>query len=305
MKSLSKYLLESLEVVAPVFEMAKDKDSIIKQLSANTDLGGYVDYLNKMLDDPDAKSILINAFLNAEEDSYEFSGKMINIPVSKLHPTQSEIDVDKSLGYPFKNEGAATACMKMFFDSSVAQMPFPLITFDGKFIVDGHHRWSQVYSFNPDAKMECFDLKVKSGGKIDEQDMLKIVQGLLAAKRAEDGKGAIPRSTVEGANLFKMSEKEVKDTIVRYCDKDAKVAEIIQNAAECNSAEELADYLCGNLMKLRADNMAYARKGNNRGVMPQTDRGGDDPDDMGTAKPDKKGSALNKLVNAKVDKDVI
>lgn len=302
MKSLSNYLLES---ITPIFEMAKDKRALIKQLSANADLGGYVDYLNKMLDDPDAKSILLNAFLNAEEDSYEFSGKMINIPVSKLHPTQSEIDVDKSLGFPFKSEKAANMSMDNFFSGSTVVMPFPLITFNGQFIVDGHHRWSQVYSFNPDAKMECFDLKVKSGGKIDEQDMLKIVQGLLAAKRAEDGKGSIPRSTVEGANLFKMSEKEVKDTIVRYCDKDAKVAEIIMNAAECNGAEELADYLCGNLMKLRADNMVYAKKGNNRGVMPQTDRGGDDPDDMGTAKPDKKGSALNKLVNAKVDKDVI
>lgn len=301
MKSLSKYLLES---IAPIFEMAKDKDSLIKQLSSNADLGGYVDYLNKMLDDPDAKAVLLNAFLNADDDAYEFTGKMINLDVTKLHPTQSEIDVDKSLGYPFKNEGAATACMKMFFDSAVAQMPFPLITFNGKFIVDGHHRWSQVYSFNPNAKMECFDLKVKKGN-ISEQDMLKIVQGLLAAKRAEDGKGSIPRSIVEGANLFKMSEKEVKDTIVRYCDKNATVAEIIQNAAGCGSAEELADYLCDNLMKLRADNMSYAKKGNNRGVMPQTDRGGDDPDDMGSAKPDKKGSALNKLVNAKVDKKVV
>lgn len=302
MKSLSKYLLES---VAPIFEMAKDKDSLIKQLSSNADLGSYVDYLNKMLDDPDAKAVLLNAFLNADDDAYEFTGKMINLDVTKLHPTQSEIDVDKSLGFPFKSEKTAKMSMDNFFSGSTVVMPFPLITFNGQFIVDGHHRWSQVYSFNSDAKMECFDLKVKSGGKISEQDMLKIVQGLLAAKRAEDGKGLIPRSTVEGANLFKMSEKEVKDTIVRYCDKDATVAEIIQNATGCGSAEELADYLCDNLMKLRKDNMAYAKKGNNRGVMPQTDRGGDNPDDMSSAKPDKKGSALNKLVNAKVDKKIV
>lgn len=302
MKSLSNYLLES---VAPIFEMAKDKKALIKQLSANADLGGYVDYLNKMLDDPDAKAVLLNAFLDSDDAAYQFSGKMVDIAVTDLHPTQSEIDVDKSLGFPFKSEKAANMSMDNFFSGSTVVMPFPLITFNGQFIVDGHHRWSQVYSFNPDAKMECFDLKVKSGGKISEQDMLKIVQGLLAAKRAEDGKGAIPRSTVEGANLFKMSEKDVKTTIVRYCDKDQAVAEIIMKAAECNGAEELADYLCGNLMKLRADNMVYAKKGNNRGVMPQTDRGGDDPDDMGSAKPDKKGSALNKLVNAKVDKKVV
>lgn len=304
MKSLCEYLLESIES-APVLEMAKDKDTLLKRLAAQTDLGSYVDYLNKMLDNPDAKSVLLSAFLDSDNDTYEFSGKMVNIPVTKLHPTQSEIDVDKSLGFPFKSESSATMSMKNFFSGSTVKMPFPLITFNGEFIVDGHHRWSQVYSFNPDAKMECFDLKVKSGGKISEQDMLKIVQGLLAAKRAEDGKGQIPRSIVEGANLFEMSEKQVKDTIIMYCAKDSNVAEIIQNAAECSSSEELAEYLCDNLMQLRKDNMTYAKRGNNRGVMPQIDRGGDNPDDMGTAGPDKKGSALNKLVNAKVDKDVI
>lgn len=301
MKKLSDFLLESLNIIESV-----NKKDIIKQLSNNTDLGGYVDYLNKMLDDPDARSILISAFVDSKDkDAYEFDGKMINISVKQLHPTQSEIDVDKSLGYPFKNSNTATSSMKMFFDSNIAQMPFPLITFNGKFIVDGHHRWSQVYSFNPDAKMECFDLKIKKGGKLDEQDVLKIVQGLLAAKRAEDGKGSIPKSTVEGANLFKMTEKQVKDTIVRYCDRDSEVAQIICAAANCDSIEDLANYLCDNLMMLRKDNISYAKKGNNRGIMPQTDRGGDDPNNMSSAKPDKKGSALHKLTHGRIDKDVV
>lgn len=302
MKKLHQYLSESLISL----NESVNRNKLIQQLSSNSDLGGYVDYLNRMLDDPDAKSVLISAFVESnDKNAYEFSGKMMNIKVTDLHPTQAEIDVDKSLGYPFKSPSTANACMKMFFESDVAQMPFPLITFDGKFIVDGHHRWSQVYSFNPEAKMECFDLKLKKGGKIDEQDVLKIVQGLLAAKRAEDGKGSLPKSIVEGANLFKMTEKQVKDTITRYCDRDTEVAQIICNTTNTGSIEGLADYLCDNLMKLRKDNISYARKGNNRGIMPQTDRGGDDPDNMDSAKPNTKGSALHKLTHGKIDKDVI
>ena len=297
MRSLRDFINEALA-------QTNNKD-LLKQLSSNADLAGYVDYLNKMIADPDAKAILTHAFLNAENNAYEFKGKMIDIPVTDLHPTQSEIDVDKSLGFPFKSEKTAKSSMKMFFDSSAVKMPFPLITFNGKFIVDGHHRWSQVYSFKPDAKMECFDLKVAKGGQISEQDMLKIVQGLLATKRAEDGKGNIPRSTVEGANLFKMNQKQVQDTIIDYCNRDIKVAEIIWTAAGQSDMEGLAEYLCDNLMMLRQDNLKYAMKGNNRGVMPQTDRGGDNPDDQESAKPDKKGSALHKLTHAKVDKDVI
>lgn len=285
MKSLATYIFEALN--------ATEKE-LLEKLSKQKSLADYVDVLNKMLKDKDAKNVLIKAFIEGQDNpAYKFDAKQKNIPVTQLHPTQSEIDVDKSLGYPFKNTQAATACMKMFFEDPVVVMPFPLITFEGKYIIDGHHRWSQVFAFNPDAKMDCFDITVK-GGKVDEQEMLKITQGFIAAKRAEDGKGEIPANHVEGANLFKMSDKQIKDTVVSYCE-NKETAEIICNAAGQSTPEELADYLCDNLLELQKENRAYSRKGNPRGVMPQTDRGGDNPDDQKSAKPDAKGSVLNKF----------
>ena len=38
-------------------------------------------------DDPDAKAVLLNAFLNADDDAYEFTGKMVNLDVTKLEPS--------------------------------------------------------------------------------------------------------------------------------------------------------------------------------------------------------------------------
>lgn len=301
MKHLFEYLTESL------LNEGLNSDELIKKLASNTDLGKYVDYLNAMIKNKDAHDILNKAFMNTDDDDHiEFDGKMKVIPVKQLHPTQSEIDVNKSIGYPFKGVKEAEGNMKNFFEhSDNVQMPFPLITFNGKFIVDGHHRWSQVYSFNPEASMECFDLTVSEGKEISPQDMLKITQGLLAVKRVEDGKGDIPKAVVEGANLFKMSEDEVKKTIISYCDKSEKIAKIIWEACGKSDAQGLAGYLCSNLMLLRKDNEKYAKSGNNRGVMPQTDRGGNDPENMKTAAPDASGSALDKLTNAKIDANVL
>ena len=289
MKSLSTYIFEALN--------ATEKE-LLEKLSKQKSLADYVDVLNKMLKDEDAKNVLIKAFIEGQDNpAYKFDAKQKNIPVTQLHPTQSEIDVDKSLGYPFKGPKEAEACMKMFFKDPIVVMPFPLITFEGKYIIDGHHRWSQVFAFNPDAKMDCFDITIK-GGKVDEQEMLKITQGFIAAKRAEDGKGEIPANHVDGPNLFEMSAKEIKDKVVKeYCGKEGgeEVNQIICSASKQDTTEELADYLCDNLLELQKENRAYSKKGNPRGVMPQTDRGGDNPDDQKSAKPEAKGSVLNKF----------
>ena len=303
MKRLIEYIAESLIKE----EISNEAKQIIEKLQKTNNLGEYVDDLNALLKDKDAKQILTKAFVSSGDDNpIELDAKMEFISVKDLHPTQNEIDVDKSLGYPFKGTKEAEVNMKEFFDNSdKVNMPFPLVTFQGEYILDGHHRWSQVYTFNPECKMQCFDITQSNGEKIDEQQALKICQGILAAKRAIDKKGSIPKNTVQGANLFKMNEKEVKEKIINYCEKNEDAAKIIEKYEKVNNAEKLADKLCENLMLLRKDNEKYANKGNERGVMPQTDKGGDDPEDMKTAKPDVKGSVLHAMSHAKINPKIV
>ena len=306
-----EYILESKKNDEEISdETLKHVYKFLSRLADKDSLGDYVKQLNAMLEDKDAKQILIKAFGKAKH-GYKFDGAFKNIPVKDLHPTQSEIDVNKSIGYPFKNAETAKLNGEKYYGSKPVVMPFPLITFDGKYILDGHHRWSQVFAFNPDAKMECLDIKLAKDSdikKLSPNDALKICQGVLAAKRAQDGKGKIPQSKVEGANVFNMSEEDIKNKVNEYINKDQKskeAAEELKKCANLDSVDEFKDLIAKNLLKLQEDNKKYSDAGNPRGDMPQTDKGGDDPEKQETARPEKPGSALNTFIKGTVSDKVL
>ena len=69
-----------------------------------------------------------------------------------------------------------------------------------------------------------------------------------------------------------------------------------------------SDFVTDNLMSLKANNYPETIKGEsapNRGLMPQTDKGGTDSNDKKTALPSKHGSALNKLKNGKFVQSIL
>ena len=55
----------------------------------------------------------------------------------------------------------------------------PVVTYNGKYVIDGHHRWSQVYAANPDAKVPTIDIR----GNLKPSEMLKVVHAAIAADR--------------------------------------------------------------------------------------------------------------------------
>ena len=145
MKNLSEFIYESL-----VFEAADTTDEqkyMIKSLSKNKDLKNYVKYLEAMLEDDDARNVLLKAFFNStSKDAYKFNVKIHALPILQLHPTQNEIDIDNSLGFPFsggkKNQDEnRKMCVNNFYGSKKKDpemtLGFPLITFNGKYIIDG------------------------------------------------------------------------------------------------------------------------------------------------------------------------
>lgn len=253
----------------------------------------YVDTLNKMLDDPKAAALLVDGFGGELGDSkLKFQAK--NIVVANLVPTQSEIDVTKSIDWELKNPDYLETIMK----NKPIIFSMPLITFRHNYVIDGHHRWSQVFAFNPEAKMVCFDYD----GNISPIQMLKTTQGAIAAKKAEsENEDKIPSEIVEGQNLFDKSWNHEK--IVEYIkskEKDNKydIAGCINvmksYKKEIDTLDKFAEYVADNLMQLKISNPPI-ESAPNRGDMPQTDKAGNDPDDPKTSSPEVKGSALNKL----------
>ncbi len=265
----------------------------------------YVDTLNEMLKDPKAKVLLQDGF-GGELGDYKLKFKVRKISVNTLRPTQAEIDINKSVDYALKL--APKANLDKYFADEVI-LKFPLVTFRHNYIIDGHHRWSQVFAFNPEAKMVCFDYD----GDISPIEMLKATQGAIAAVKADpdnENNGEIPSQTVDGTNLFdkKFNEKRINKYIKETgTDEFFKIFPEYVKAKtkeELNGVDEIAAYVTDNLMTLKSNN--YPEQNSpKRGDMPQTDEGGKNQKDAKSSLPDQEGSALNKLKDGEFVKGAV
>lgn len=279
----------------------KERLELLQKILKNKKYSEYIDTLNKMLDDPKAKILLKDGF-GGELGNMQFTFKKRNIPVRKLRPTQSEIDITKSVDFPLEHPENIDNFYK---NADACEIIMPLITFRGNYIIDGHHRWSQVFAFNPDAKMVCFDYDAD----ISPIQMLKATQGAIAAVKAENGDGKIPVNTVDGENVFdeKLDSNAIKEHIKKTA-VDGVVDTFKKYKKELTDIDKVSDFVTDNLMSLKANNYPETIKGEsapNRGLMPQTDKGGTDSGNKKTALPSKHGSALNKLKDGKFVQSIL
>lgn len=136
----------------------------------------FVGELQKRIKDPKFRQ-----FLNMGVEDGNLQDDIISvskgpIPVKNLRPTQSQIGLADSLGWVSKNkpqQAGETA------SGAVADVGGPIITANGEFIVDGHHRWSQVYLLNPNASIPAVNFQI--AGNPDAKKVLKLTQLAIAA----------------------------------------------------------------------------------------------------------------------------
>ena len=278
-----------------IFENARTTDSNAKRKQElekwlkNKNYPDYVATLNKMLDDPKAKTLLQDGFGGILGNlKLKFSVK--NIAAKSLRPTQSEIDISKSI----KHGLTKIESINKDFNKEIIINSMPLITFRGNYVIDGHHRWAEVVAFNPDGKMVCFDYD----GDISPIQMLKALQGAIAAVMADNNGNneKIPSGKTQDKNLFDMSEKDIRNYIEKTIVDEVKEALLKHNTT--------IDNLVENIISMQNNNYPETNMPS-RGEMPQTDKAGTDRENKQSSFPDKKGSALNKLKTGKIDKDAI
>jgi len=136
----------------------------------------FVGELQKRIKDPKFRQ-----FLNMGVEDGDLQDDVISvtkgpIPVRNLTPTQSQIGLADSLGFVSKTkpqQAGETA------SGDVADVGGSIITANGKFIVDGHHRWSQVYLLNPNASIPAVNFQI--AGNPDAKTVLKLTQLAIAA----------------------------------------------------------------------------------------------------------------------------
>ena len=126
-------------------------------------------------------------------------------PAYKLRPTQSQIGLADSLGWLAKNRPDDAA--KTIAGDTSGFDNARILTANGTYILDGHHRWSQVMMFNPKAEIPAINLEIP--GFKDPKQLLKIVQMAIAATyKTVPGSGANLATDIFNDEL--MSEQKIR-----------------------------------------------------------------------------------------------
>ncbi|MEO6304825.1 MAG: hypothetical protein ABIP51_16815 [Bacteroidia bacterium] len=252
---LKKILLEfTNEEVSPSETISNVDDfKDIFEKSVEGDYSTFVSQLKGWANDPKISSFLKSGQQDGVLSEDKFSVSYGSISCSSLIPTQNEIDLNKSLDLALKHAKSMASCLQ----TTDIILGIPLVTFNGRYIIDGHHRWSQVYCINPNAKMKVINFK-KAG--LGPKDMLKATQIAIATAT-----GNIHTSTVHGENLLKMNPIDIMKYVFENISEDS-IRVINLPKKEC--AKKI-----GYNVKLMQKNNQPIPGAPERAVMPQT--GGD------------------------------
>lgn len=229
--------------------------------AVNSDYEHFVIALKNWVGDPKIEGFLKTALKDGSinEDGGKFKINNVDIQCSHLIPTQSEIDIKKSLSYPLTDVATAKSCLD---GKSVVIGGGPILTFNNRYIIDGHHRWSQIYCVNPKATAKCLNF-IKSGLKPEE--MLKSIQVAIAATN-----GNVQTAIVQGNNLLLSDKNEIKQFVLQNVKPD--ILNLFRQAFNIKTDEELASQIWFHCSLMQTHNKPI-ENAPPRGFMPQTNSG--------------------------------
>lgn len=228
---------EAMKVYNKMIELIQDKD-----------YDETVDFVDEIVKDPKLKFLLSLGF-GGDFSNLKLKLKKINIPAKRLIPTQSEIGTDETLKYLVQGKD-----IDVCFEKTTI-IKKPIVTFQGTFIIDGHHRWSQIFVTNPDANIVCIDIT----GNLSPLSMLKAVQCTIGSNT-----GKLIRKDIQGKNLYNTTEKELR----KYF-KDNLSDTVRENLLKYY--EDPEGSLVQNVIQLQRNNKPILNAPD-RGEMPQTSK---------------------------------
>ena len=211
-------------------EIDSAKDFYATQIKGTGDVsaGNFFDAFGAQLKDYQSSVVkrLFQDNVNVEGDASQttMTVEYGNVVVTNLSPSQAEIGASQSLanvllgggwkegdGFHMskdKEEGAYGLITK---DGQLAKFSNPVMAAEcaeGLMIIDGHHRWSQVYVCNPTAKIKCVILK--GSNKIKADDLLQMVHVAIA----EEASASVPEGTEQ------LSDEEIDRKFADKSDKE-------------------------------------------------------------------------------------
>jgi hypothetical protein len=180
----------------------EDKLEDLSKAFKDESVPAYVNLLQKYQGDPRVMSVLKAGLTDGKPDDEKFSVSRETLNVKDLKPTQNEIGAQESL----KNIADDAYGSLESFLKGKADVGSPIITYNGEYVLDGHHRWSQVYAANPDAKMEAINVE----GNLNPKDILKAVHTAIAV---DAGGTKTIAANLKAGNLLDFGKTEVEKMI--------------------------------------------------------------------------------------------
>jgi len=231
--------------------------------------------LSNIIASPEVQAALNAGLKDGDPNDDKFPYTSTTIPVMKLLPTQNEIGFDQSVMNLLTDQyGSLDSFLK-----GNADVGGPIVTYAGKYIIDGHHRWSQVFAANPFAKLESLDIAEKPG--FAHTDMLKVVHGAIAAQL-----GQVPAADPKGVNLLKGVELATIQSAVQE-NLDPKAEKVWTSNSPVRAGREKIEIMNpGDIATAIFTNLElmikrkYATGAPGRKSMPQSDQGGDPEDKL-------------------------
>ena len=272
------------------------KDTLSKAAEkTGGDLSDYgvvkiVDFLNS----PEGKDPKVRAALRGGQKDAKSKDEVIKVSdnatpnVSTLKPTQNEISLSKSIGWPLSSYDT----LKNIETGDPSGRGMKIVS-SGDLVIDGHHRWSSMWSVNPQADINAVDIDLAAHG--DSPDEKLALAQLAIAATIDPTSGDIPKATTGGAkdNILGSDAGTIKDMITSLVGKKMdsgkpllgdKYIETVKNSEEgktyfgleSNMSNEQARGVIINKVSENLSNLPKPQ-GPERDYMPQFD-GGDTHD---------------------------
>jgi hypothetical protein len=252
-----KLLIENWRKFVKEEESKLDKGALYQLGEPSTPLATYVAILKKYANDPNFDKIAAAGQADGDAANEKVTVTPATVTARSLTATQSEIGSAQSLGDQVINKYDATKTALGLNGTPIAMSsksgPSPLLVFNGKFILDGHHRWSQVMMVNPDGKVLIDNV---TGPELDnEEEALKAMQFAIAATADQ-----VVTKPFEGIDLMSSSEQEVYQFVMENVSDEVLQLLVMAKKIQKPSKELAAKYIAGNLPIIMQSKGRFSRE---------------------------------------------
>jgi hypothetical protein len=257
----------------------KVADAFTHAAATDQPLTKWVPLLKKIAAHPEFQAIAAAGKTDAAGPKDEaFVVKPETATASKLQAMQKEIGFNKSLKDQVTNPKWKPVDAALGLKGTPIEMPCQdtrcaILTFAGKYILDGHHRWSQIMMMNPDAQVAIDDLQ-PTGVLKNPEDALKVMQLAIALKADK-----VVTEPFDGADLMASTPEEVAQFVKKNI-KDEVLQLMVQAEKIPKPDKELAaKYIAANLPAIQKLKGKFVRGE----VMPQAGKSGTSQDAVNQA----------------------